>query len=83
MKQPKLIIADEPTNDLDIINALNVITTIQKLAQTFNCPAIIIIHDFALIQQLKAPVLAIRDGRVIFWDRIGKWKTELINKVYE
>ena len=45
-RQPKLLIADEPTADLDKESAARVIATLRSL----NCGVIVITHDLDLLQ---------------------------------
>jgi ABC-type transport system involved in cytochrome bd biosynthesis fused ATPase/permease subunit len=45
-RQPKLLVADEPTADLDMESASRVMATLRSL----NCGVIVITHDLDLLQ---------------------------------
>jgi len=60
---PKLLIADEPTGELDAANALNAYALIGELAREERLTAIVVSHD-PQSAAIADRVLHIRDGRV-------------------
>ena len=61
--KPKLILADEPTGNLDQANGQNVIEHLTKLNRELNITLILITHDADVAN--KAPrILEIVDGNV-------------------
>ena len=61
--KPKVILADEPTGNLDTENGINVINILKGLAHGANCCVIIVTHDLAIAEQADI-VLRMRDGEV-------------------
>lgn len=61
--KPKVILADEPTGNLDTENGANIVELLKGLAHEKNCCVIIVTHDPAIADQADA-VLRMRDGEV-------------------
>lgn len=57
----KIILADEPTGNLDTANTQNVVQILRQLAHTDGCTVIIVTHDPAVAEQADV-VLQMRDG---------------------
>ena len=57
----KIVLADEPTGNLDTANTANIIAILKDLAHTDGCTVIIVSHDPAVAEQADA-VLQMRDG---------------------
>lgn len=60
---PKLLLADEPTGNLDQDNALQVLGILKKL-NSLGITVVISTHDMRLIQAASAPVAQLHDGRL-------------------
>ena len=61
--RPKLFLADEPTGELDSVNARLVYDTIGELIRAERCTAVIVSHD-PESSSIADRVVRIRDGRV-------------------
>jgi ABC-type lipoprotein export system ATPase subunit len=61
--RPKLFLADEPTGELDAVNARLVYDTIGELIRAERCTAVIVSHD-PESSSVADRVVRIRDGRV-------------------
>lgn len=59
----KLILADEPTGNLDSENSKNIINMLTRLAREENCCVIIATHDLS-IAPLMDEVITVTDGKV-------------------
>jgi len=57
----KIILADEPTGNLDTANTRNIVEILRSLAHEDGCTVIIVTHDPAVAEQADA-VLQMRDG---------------------
>lgn len=60
---PKLLLADEPTGNLDQDNALQVLGILKKL-NSLGITVVVTTHDMGLIQAVKAPVAQLDQGRL-------------------
>jgi len=60
---PEIILADEPTNNLDPENAKNVIEMLKKIQQDTGATMIVASHD-PLVEKYALQVVSIKDGRV-------------------
>lgn len=61
--ETKLLLADEPTGNLDTENSLNIITLLRDLAHNDGYCVIVVTHDME-IAALADEVLTMRDGRL-------------------
>ncbi len=57
----KIILADEPTGNLDTTNSRNIVEILRSLAHDDGCTVIIVTHDHAVAEQADA-VLQMKDG---------------------
>lgn len=57
----KIILADEPTGNLDTANTRNIVETLRSLAHDDGCTVIIVTHDPAVAEQADT-VLQMKDG---------------------
>lgn len=64
VSKPQLILADEPTANLDSRTAQEIIDLFKKLNQEFKLTFVFSTHDQRLIDQVKT-VLYIKDGQII------------------
>lgn len=60
---PEIILADEPTNNLDPENAKNVIEMLKKIQQDTGATMIVASHD-PLVEKYATQVVSIKEGRV-------------------
>jgi len=63
VKKPDLVLADEPTANLDTENSLNILDTMQKLNRELNTTFIFSTHDAKVIDYLKR-IIRLTDGEV-------------------
>lgn len=57
----KIILADEPTGNLDTANTANIVEILRRLAHEEGCTVIIVTHDMAVADQADV-VLRMKDG---------------------
>jgi len=56
VNQPKLVLADEPTGNLDPLNACKAIELLHELCQEANSALLVVSHDDAIIQSFNRQV---------------------------
>lgn len=70
--QPDLIIADEPTGNLDPVNASEVVNILKKI-NDLGTTIILTTHNRSVIDQINKRVITLENGRVIRDDKEGKY----------
>ncbi|GAC1392571.1 MAG: cell division ATP-binding protein FtsE [Candidatus Saccharimonadales bacterium] len=63
VRQPKILIADEPTGNLDPKHAWDVIKVLEKINR-FGTTVLLTTHNQEIVNKLKRRVITIGDGRV-------------------
>ncbi|MEE4196638.1 MAG: ABC transporter ATP-binding protein [Bacteroidales bacterium] len=64
VKRPKIVLADEPTANLDAANSHNILRMMEKMNQELSTTFIFATHDEKVIQYLKRKI-SLEDGRVV------------------
>ena len=72
---PKILLADEPTGNLDSVNSKEIIEYFKWINEEYNQTIIIITHDATIAQQAKR-IISIEDGKIIS-DEAIRWKISL------
>ncbi len=62
-KNPKVILADEPTGNLDANNTFDIMGIIKKISQT--CLVILVSHERTLVEFYSDRIIQISDGQVV------------------
>jgi len=75
INQPALILADEPTGDLDSVNSREIIDLMRDLNRRMGTTIIIVTHDPAVARRTDR-ILIMRDGRIVRDDRVSDPYTE-------
>jgi cell division transport system ATP-binding protein len=70
--QPKILLADEPTGNLDSINANEIIDLLIRI-NNFGTTVILVTHNREIVNHLKKRVIAIDKGRVVSDQEKGKY----------
>ncbi|MFW6289888.1 MAG: ABC transporter ATP-binding protein [Mariniphaga sp.] len=69
VKKPSLVLADEPTANLDAANSHNILQTMEKLNQDLNTTFLFATHDEKVINYLKRKIYLF-DGKIADDERI-------------
>ncbi|WP_145259949.1 ABC transporter ATP-binding protein [Calycomorphotria hydatis] len=64
LKNPSLILADEPTGELDSVTGAEIISALRELQQEIKATVVIVTHDESLIEP-SDHVLRMRDGKLL------------------
>ncbi|HNZ86371.1 MAG TPA: ATP-binding cassette domain-containing protein [bacterium] len=70
--QPKLLIADEPTGNLDSINSREIIDLLVRI-NNLNTTVILVTHNRDIVNSLNKRVITMEGGRVISDQRRGRY----------
>ncbi|MGI9310510.1 MAG: ABC transporter ATP-binding protein [bacterium] len=63
--RPDLLIFDEPTTALDVTTQIEVLVTMRDIVEQFNCAAIYITHDLAVVAQMADKIMVLRHGETV------------------
>ncbi len=74
VRQPKILIADEPTGNLDPKHAWDVIKVLEKINQ-FGTTVLLTTHNQEIVNTLKRRVVTIKDGKVESDKAGGQYKS--------
>ena len=69
--RPKVLVADEPTGNLDAITAHEIIDLLKKI-NDFGTTVLLVTHDRDIVNRLKRRVITLKDGRVVR-DHVGNY----------
>ncbi|NQV12109.1 cell division ATP-binding protein FtsE, partial [Candidatus Uhrbacteria bacterium] len=69
--RPKVLVADEPTGNLDAITAHEIIDLLKKI-NDFGTTVVLVTHDRDIVNHLKRRVITMKDGKVAR-DHVGKY----------
>lgn len=72
INQPEIIIADEPTGNLDPVNAFEIIQILKKI-NDLGTTVILTTHNKGVIDSIKKRVITMEHGKVIRDDKEGKY----------
>ncbi len=64
VRQPKILIADEPTGNLDPKHAWDVIKVLEKINR-YGTTVVLTTHNQEIVNKLKRRVVTIRDGQIV------------------
>lgn len=71
--RPKILVADEPTGNLDAINSQEIIEILKKINE-FGTTILLVTHNKDIVNQLRKRVVTINQGRIISDEMEGKYR---------
>ena len=71
--RPKILVADEPTGNLDSINTHEIIEILKKI-NDFGTTIVLVTHNREIVNQLRKRVITLHDGRVVVDEKQGKYR---------
>jgi len=70
--RPKILVADEPTGNLDAINAHDIIELLRKINE-FGTTIVLVTHNREIVNMLHKRVVTIDQGMVISDQKTGRY----------
>lgn len=71
--RPKIIVADEPTGNLDAFNAAEIITILKKINE-FGTTILLVTHNREIVNHLRRRVITIHNGEIASDEEEGKYR---------
>lgn len=71
--RPKVILADEPTGNLDPYNASEIIKLLLKINELTGTTIILATHNKEIVNRLKKRVISLENGKIIRDEKEGKF----------
>jgi cell division transport system ATP-binding protein len=72
VNQPDVIVADEPTGNLDPLNAYDVVQILRKI-NDLGTTVIMTTHNKGIIDEIGKRVITMEDGKIIRDDASGRY----------
>lgn len=84
LKKSKIVLADEPTSNLDQLNSENVIDLFKKTAIEKNQIFIVNTHNLLLLENKNIDYLiGIKNKKIVFFKKNSQVNLDLLKKIYE
>ncbi|MBI4713629.1 cell division ATP-binding protein FtsE [Candidatus Uhrbacteria bacterium] len=71
--QPKVLVADEPTGNLDTLNAREIMDLLAKINE-FGTTVVLVTHDRDIVNRLRRRVITLEDGKIVSDVEEGRYK---------
>jgi cell division transport system ATP-binding protein len=71
--RPKILVADEPTGNLDTINTQEIIEILKKINE-FGTTILLVTHNREVVNHLQKRVVTIHDGMITSDEKVGKYR---------
>ena len=78
VNDPKLILCDEPTGNLDPKMSLEIVKVLEQINKTTGTTVIMATHDKDIVNKFKKRVIVIKEGRIAKDYEEGKYDNEAI-----
>lgn len=71
--RPKILVADEPTGNLDTVNTQEIIEIFKKINE-FGTTIVLVTHNREVVNQLRRRVITLHEGKVVGDEMEGKYR---------
>jgi iron complex transport system ATP-binding protein len=82
VQEPKLLLLDEPTSNLDLRNQVEILKIIRRVAREHDVSAIMTMHDLNKALRYADTYLFLKDGIIFNAGKVGEVKAEMVQAVY-
>jgi len=70
--RPKILVADEPTGNLDLANSRDIIDLLKKINQ-LGTTVLLVTHDREVVNMLKKRVVVLDRGEIVSDQKVGRY----------
>jgi cell division transport system ATP-binding protein len=78
VNNPKLLLCDEPTGNLDPEMSMEIMKVLEEINNTTGTTVVMVTHDKAIVDKMKKRVVTLKDGRLVSDVEKGKYNNEAI-----
>ena len=78
VNDPKLLLCDEPTGNLDPERSMEIMKVLEDINKTRGTTIIMATHDKDIVNKMKKQVLSLKEGRLISFSKKGTYKNEIV-----
>ncbi len=71
--RPKILVADEPTGNLDTVNTQEIMEILKKINE-FGTTILLVTHNREIVNQMRRRVVTIHDGKLISDEHEGRYR---------
>jgi cell division transport system ATP-binding protein len=71
--RPKILVADEPTGNLDAVNTEEIIHILKKINE-FGTTVLLVTHNREVVNQLRRRVVTLHNGNIVADEKKGKYR---------
>jgi len=64
VQEPRILLLDEPANNLDLKNQMDVMRMIRDVSRTQNISSIVVMHDLNLTLRFSDKFIMLKDGKI-------------------
>jgi iron complex transport system ATP-binding protein len=81
-QEPKVLLLDEPTSNLDLRNQVEILKIMRRVAREHNVAAVMTMHDLNKALRYADTYLFLKDGIIFNAGKVGEVKAETVQAVY-
>ena len=78
VNEPKLLLCDEPTGNLDPEKSMEIMKVLEDINKALGTTIVMATHDKDIVNKLKKRVIILKDGRLVKDEEKGKYDNEAI-----
>lgn len=78
VNDPKLLICDEPTGNLDPVMSMEIVELLEKINQEVGTTVLMVTHDKTIVNKLKKHVIALKEGHLFKDYKKGEYVDEVL-----
>lgn len=78
VNDPKLLICDEPTGNLDPAMSMEIVELLEKINQEVGTTVLMVTHDKTIVNKMKKHVIALKEGHLFKDYKKGEYVDEVL-----
>lgn len=78
VNEPKLLLCDEPTGNLDPEKSMEIMKVLEEINKTLGTTIIMATHDKDIVNKMHKRVITLKDGRLVSDQEKGKYNNEVV-----